>query len=93
MKITYTPEAIDDLIRLREFIEGKNPQAAQRVAHAIKKKIKQLKTFPLLGVGVEEAPDPEMIRDLITDNYIVRYLVYSSEVHILRIWHHKERRL
>ncbi|VAX07282.1 hypothetical protein MNBD_GAMMA26-1116 [hydrothermal vent metagenome] len=93
MKIRYTPEAIDDLVRLREFIEEKNPQAAQRVAQTIKKKIKQLKTFPLVGVGVEEAPDPEMIRDLITGNYIVRYLVYSNEVHILRIWHHKERRL
>ena len=93
MKITYTPEAIDDLTRLREFIEEKNPQAAQRAAQTIKKKIKQLKTFSLIGVGVEEAPDPEMIRDLITGNYIVRYLVYSSEVHILRIWHHKEKRL
>ena len=93
MKITYTSEAIEELIRLREFIEEKNPQAAQRVAQTIKKKINQLKTFPLAGVGVEEAPVPEMIRDLITGNYIVRYLVYSNEVHILRIWHHKERRL
>jgi len=31
-------------------------------------------------------------RDLITDNYIVRYLVYSNEVRILRIWHQKESR-
>ncbi|MCF6234977.1 MAG: type II toxin-antitoxin system RelE/ParE family toxin [Gammaproteobacteria bacterium] len=93
MKITYTPEAIRDLIRLREFIENKNPQAAQRVAETIRNKIQQLKTFPLMGVEVEEAPDPEMIRDLIMGHYIVRYLVHSNEVHILRIWHHKERRL
>jgi addiction module RelE/StbE family toxin len=93
MTITYTPEAIDDLVRLREFIEEKKPQAAQRVAQTIKKKINPLKTFPLIGVAVEEAPDPEMIRDLITGNYIVRYLVYSNEVHILRIWQHKESRL
>jgi len=93
MKITYTPEAINDLIRLRKFIEEKNPQAAQRAAQAIREKIKQLKNFPLIGVGVEEAPDPEMIRALITGNYIVRYLVYSNEVNILRVWHQKERRL
>ncbi len=93
MKITYTPEAIGDLIRLREFIESKNPQAAQRIAKDLIKGIKQLKSFPLIGVEVEEAPDPEMVRDLIIGNYIVRYLVYSNEVHILRIWHHKERRL
>ncbi len=93
MKITYTPEAIEDLIRLREFIENKNPQAAQRIAETIRKKIKQLKIFPFMGVEVEEAPDPEMIRDLIMDNYIVRYLVHTNELYILRIWHHKERRL
>ncbi len=93
MTITYTPEAIGDLIRLREFIERKNPQAAQRIAKDLVKGIKQLKNFPLIGVEVEEAPDPEMVRDLITGNYTARYLVYSNEVHILRIWHHKEQRL
>jgi addiction module RelE/StbE family toxin len=93
MKITYTPEAVEDLIRLREFIESKNPQAAQRIAKGIIKGIKQLKNFPLLGVEVEEAPDPKTIRDLIIGNYIARYLVHSNEVYVLRIWHHKEQRL
>ena len=93
MKITYTPEAIKDLIRLREFIEDKNPQAAQRIAKELIKGIQQLKSFPLMGIEVEEAPDPEMIRDLFAGRYIARYLVHSDEVHILRIWHHKEQRL
>lgn len=92
MKVSYTPEAIGDLIRLREFIEHKNPQAAQRIANAIVKGIKQLKTFPYLGVEVDEAPDPEIVRDLIMSNYIARYLIYTDEVYILRIWHHKENR-
>ncbi len=93
MKITYTHKAIGDLIRLREFIECKNPQAAQRIAEDLLKGIKQLKSFPLLSMEVAEAPDPEMVRDLIMGNYIARYLIYSNEVHILRIWHHKEQRL
>ena len=93
MKLTYTPEAISDLIRLREFIEIKNPQAAERIARELIKGIGQLKNFPFMGVEVEEAPDPEMIRDLIIGSYLARYLVHSSEVHILRIWHHKEQRL
>ena len=93
MKITYTPEAIKDLIRLREFIEDKNPQAAQRIAKELIKGIQQLKSFPLMGIEVEEAPDPEMIRDLFAGTYIARYLVHSDEVHILRIWLHKEQRL
>ena len=93
MIITYTPEAINDLIRLREFIESKNPQAAQRIAKALIDGIKQLKDFPHLGAEVAEAPNPEIIRDLILGDYITRYLVKTNKVHILRIWHHKKERL
>ncbi len=93
MKLSYSHEAISDLIRLREFIALKNPDAAQKTARSIKNGITQLKTFPYLGVEVELAPNPEMIRDLIIGNYIARYLVHQKHVYILRIWHHKEERL
>ena len=93
MKVSYSREAIGDLIRLREFVATKNPQAAQKIARSIKKGISQLKTFPYLGVEVELAPNPEIIRDLIIGNYIARYLVHSKQIYILRIWHHKEERL
>lgn len=93
MKISYTPESIDDLKRLREFIEVKNPLAAQRTATSILKGISQLKMFPYLGVEVQQAPNPEMIRDLIIGNYIARYLIRSKKIDILRVWHHKEERL
>jgi len=93
MRISYSPEAIEDLRRLREFIAIKNPRAAGKIAATILKGIAQLHSFPLLGVGVPQAPDPEIIRDLIIGNYIARYLVDGEEIIILRIWHHKEDRL
>ncbi len=93
MRLSYSHEAINDLIRLREFIAIKNPDAAQKVAKSIRKGISQLKTFPYLGVEVELAPNPEMIRDLIIGNYIARYLIHSKQIYILRVWHHKEERL
>ena len=93
MKISYTPESVGDLIRLREFIEIKNPQAAQKIALSLKEGISQLKSFPFLGVEVEHAPEPEKIRDLIIGNYIARYLVHSKQIYVLRIWHHNEERL
>ncbi|MCK5479293.1 MAG: type II toxin-antitoxin system RelE/ParE family toxin [Methylococcales bacterium] len=93
MKISYTPESIDDLKRLREFIEVKNPLSAQHVAVSILKGISQLKQFPYLGIEVQFAPNPEMVRDLIIGNYIVRYLVRPKRIDILRVWHHKENRL
>ncbi len=93
MRISYSPESIDDLRRLREFIEIKNPRAAQKTATSILKGIRQLKSFPYLGVEVPQAPNPEMIRDLIIGNYIVRYLVSGKKIYVLRVWHHKENRL
>lgn len=93
MKLSYSREAIADLIRLREFIAIKNPGVAQKIAKSIRKGISQLKTFPYLGVEVELAPDPEAIRDLIIGNYIVRYLIHAKQIYILRVWHHKEERL
>jgi len=93
MRLSYSREAISDLIRLREFIVTKNPEAAQKIAKLIRKGIAQLKTFPYLGIEVELAPNPEMIRDLIIGNYIARYLIHQKQVYILRVWHHKEERL
>ena len=86
MKVSYTPESIDDLKRLREFIAIKNPLAAQRIATSLLEAISQLKMFPYLGVEVEQAPNPEMVRDLIIGDYITRYLIHANEIDILRIW-------
>ena len=90
MKIVYTPEAIEDLVRLREFIEIKNPGAAKRVATSLVDGIKKLKQFPYIGVKVSEAPSPELMRDLIIGSYIVRYLILDKTINILRVWHQQE---
>ena len=90
MKIRYTPEAIRDLGRLREFIEIKNPVAAHRVAKQLLLGIDKLKVFPQMGVQVLRAPQPEMVRDLFIGNYTVRYLIAREELIILRLWHGKE---
>ena len=95
MKIIYTPEAISDLERLRDFIEQNNPIAAQAVAKRLLTGINNLKTFPRIGIEVSKAPNPDLIRDLILDNYTTRYLINDkqSQIHILRVWHHKENDL
>jgi plasmid stabilization system protein ParE len=49
MNLNFTPEAVGDLIRLREFIEEKNPIAAQRIANELLFGIEKLKVFPEIG--------------------------------------------
>jgi plasmid stabilization system protein ParE len=90
VKISYTPESIDDLVRLRAFIEEKNPVAAERIANSLLSGIEKLKVFPRMGLPVGSAPDPEVIRDLYIEQYTVRYISSQSELIVLRIWHNKE---
>lgn len=90
MKITYSPEAIRDLQWVVEFVESKNPLAARRIAIDIQEGVEKLKQFPLAGLPVIDAFDPEQIRDLYVSSYTIRYLVESNRIHILRVWHNKE---
>ena len=90
MKIGYSPESIHDLIRLREFIEVKNPTASKRIANELLAGIGKLKIFPRMGLPVKRAPDPGTIRDLFIGQYTVRYHVSSQNIFVLRVWHGKE---
>lgn len=90
MKVTYSPESVSDLQRVVEFVESKNFFAARRIAIDIQEGVEKLKQFPLIGLPVINAFDPEKIRDLYISNYTVRYLVESKRIHILRVWHNKE---
>lgn len=90
MKIKYSPESIDDLQRVVEFVEVKNPYSARRLAIDLQEGVEKLKQFPKIGLPVLKAPDPEAIRDLYINDYTVRYLIAEGVIYILRVWHHKE---
>ena len=88
--LVYTDEAIVDLKRLRDFIKRHNPNAAQRIAFMLINRIKTLQDFPQIGIAVESAPIAGSVRDMVFDQYIVRYSIHPSTLIILRIWHEFE---
>ena len=90
MNLRFSPEAVEDLVRLREFIEKNNPSAAQRIARDLLLGIEKLKVFPEIGLKVARAFEPHRIRDLYIGNYTVRYLIGDGEIVVLRLWHGKE---
>ena len=90
MSLRFAPEAIEDLFRIRAFIEKKNPIAAQRIAKDLLIGMEKLKVFPEIGLKVERAFEPHRIRDLFIGNYTVRYLIGDEEIIILRLWHGRE---
>ena len=87
MKLVYTDVALDDLKRLREFIEAHDPTATARVAAGLVERIRRLPDFPEVGAPVPLAPDPDSIGDMVFGKYLVRYSIHPSTVIVLRIWH------
>lgn len=87
-KINWSPQAIDDLRSVTEFIALDNPLAAERVGPAIFHQTDLLIEHPLLGRMVPERKDPK-IRELIQSPYRIIYRVEEDEklVEIMRIWH------
>jgi addiction module RelE/StbE family toxin len=91
MKISYTQMALNDLKRLHAFIDKHNPQAAMKAANRLKSGVERLAEFPLLGKDCSPNEEKEIVlRDLVISKYIVRYMLLSKEIIILRIWHGKE---
>jgi toxin ParE1/3/4 len=89
MKLQFSESAVQDLVRLREFIAQNNPQAAERVSLRLRQAIGKLVLYPDIGRPV---PELENVRDLIAGNYVVRYLSESDTIFVLRVWHGKEFR-
>jgi toxin ParE1/3/4 len=89
VKLQFTHSAQRDLIRLREFIAEKNPQASTRISRRLRQSLDRLIDQPNMGVNVEDLPG---VQDLISADYIARYIVLDRTVIILRIWHGKEDR-
>jgi toxin ParE1/3/4 len=92
MKLIYSASAVNDLIRLRAFIEEKNSVAAARIADELCRRIESLLQFPEMGRAVALAPEPNTIRDIVFGDYVVRYVPRNEVLIILRVWHHYESR-
>ncbi|NOQ45844.1 MAG: type II toxin-antitoxin system RelE/ParE family toxin [Desulfobulbaceae bacterium] len=90
MKLQFSRAAVNDLIRLREFIAEHNPTAAQRISKRLRGAIQNLVDTPRIGRPVENMAGET--RELIFGRYVVRYEVRGNTLYILRVWHGKEDR-
>ena len=90
MNLRFSPEAIEDLVQLRNFIEENNPSAARRIANELLLGMEKLKVYPEIGLKVERAFEPQRMRDLFIGKYTIRYLIGDGEVVVLRLWQGKE---
>lgn len=90
MDLQFTEQALDDLVRLREFIAEKNPAAAKRISEQLIESIDRLRDQPELGHGVDSLPG---VREWVARDYVVHYLILKNTLIILQIWHGREERI
>lgn len=93
--ILLSRDAVDDIERVRAFLDHVNPDAAERALAQIWLAIEKLQDFPALGTPTD---DPEIRQIMIrfgASGYIVRYVVLpeNADIFVTRIWHGREARV
>ena|SRR3989338_119479 len=90
-RIIWLDSAVDDIVRLREFVAANNQKSAKKAAQALKKAAQKLEGLPNTGKPVADLPD---YRDLFirfgAAGYVMRYRVYQDDVYIVHIRHYRE---
>lgn len=93
-EVIWLPDAVQDVMRLRQFIHDKNPSAAQRAASRIKEGAMMLVTNPELGRPVEGLiAFREVVVPFGAGNYVLRYREDGDKIAVVRVWHSKEERI
>ena len=83
--------AVNDLARLRDFIESKNPKAALNAAKRIIEAANLLLDQPYLGHPIEDMPEFLKLNvPFGKRGYVMKYRIDGEKIIILRIWHGKE---
>ena len=90
-ELVWLNSAVDDIVRLREFIAKENPSAAKKAALTLKEAAQLLIETPSIGKPVQDLPQ---YRDLLirfgAGGYILRYRVHLDAVYIVHIRHYRE---
>ena len=91
MRLQFLPSAVRDFVRLREFVEPKNPEAAARIAARLYEAATMLLTTPDLGRPIPGTPYRKLVIRMRRSAYIMRYRHVPDAIVIVRVFHGRER--
>lgn len=91
-QVVFSPAAIRDLQRLRDFLRPKNPSAAKRAGETIIKGVQALGAYSRMGRLIEDLPEHyrEWLIDFGDSGYLARYRLDGEVVTVLAIRHQRE---
>jgi toxin ParE1/3/4 len=94
VKVVPSADAIADLVRLRDFLSSKSPNAARRAGATLETAMASLSEMPRRGRPLVGTEMRELIVRFGASAYVIRYVVDDTrdEVVVLRIWHGREQR-
>lgn len=85
--IVWSPQALDDLNAIRDYIALDAPRTARRFIRRIFDKVDRLEAFPLSGTIVPELGRKEF-RQVLLKKYRIIYRVHTDElVEIVTVYH------
>jgi toxin ParE1/3/4 len=90
MTINWSPEALEDLVALREYIERDDPRAARRVCQHILQNVEHLLSrHPEMGRPGRVSGTRELM--IPGTPFIVPYRLRDRTIQILRVFHSARR--
>lgn len=91
MRIEWLESAILDLLRLKNFIQPHNIEAAQRAVRLIKNVVAPLASNPRMGKPVEDLPDyHDIFLPFGASGYVIRYRILDDTIFIVAVKHCRE---
>lgn len=86
IRVIWSPQALQDLRAIIEYIRQDSPQAADRVARVIRNGTQRLTRFPMSGRLLPEFPE-SALREVLVRSYRIIYDPTADRVEILTVVH------
>lgn len=89
-RLVWSPEALEDIKSIAEYIERDSLFYAKAVVEKIFKSMENLKEFPKMGRIVPEL-EKEDIRELIVYSYRLVYQIQENQILVIAVIHGKRK--
>ncbi|NVL90915.1 MAG: type II toxin-antitoxin system RelE/ParE family toxin [Desulfobacterales bacterium] len=86
MRVHWTENSIEHLVKIYEYIALNSPTYAKRMVDKITRRSEQIAEHPLSGRKVPEY-DAEDIRELIEKPYRIIYRIKSDQIDVVAVIH------
>lgn len=86
MRVRWTPEAVENLTDIRDFVVRDSPRYAALIVERLIASVEQLELFPESGRRLPERPADDDLRELVRPPYRIVYRLAGETVHIVLIF-------